>query len=168
MARAGVLTTRRDGTRIFYMLASERVGELWSALRDVAEQHVAGLERLASAYLGERDGVEVVDRDELVRRLKSGEVVVLDVRPPDEYAAGHIAGARSVPLTELRRQLRALPKDAHVVAYCRGPYCVYADDAVRQLNRKGFRAQRLIDGYPEWKRAGLPVAVDQGERNHGG
>jgi len=159
MARAGLLTTRREGTRIFYALASERVAELWSALRDVAGEHVAGLERLAAAYLGDRDGVDVLNRTELAARLARREVVVLDVRPAEEYAAGHIAGARSVPITELRRQLRALPKDGDVVAYCRGPYCVYADDAVRELNRKGFRARRLIDGFPEWKRAGLPVAA---------
>lgn len=162
MARAGVLTTRRDGTRIYYGLASDRVGELWSALRDVAVDHVAGIERLAGAYLGDRDGVDVIGRDELARRLKRREVLVLDVRPEAEYAAGHIAGARSVPITELRRHLRALPKDSEVVAYCRGPYCVYADDAVRELNRKGFAARRLIDGYPEWKRAGLPVAAGEG------
>lgn len=159
MARAGLLTTRRDGTRIYYALAGERVAELWSALRDVAVDHVAGLERLVGAYLGERDGVEVIDRQELADRLKRGDVLVLDVRPETEYASGHIAGARSVPIGELRRHLRALPKDAEVVAYCRGPYCVYADDAVRELNRKGFTARRLIDGYPEWKRAGLPTAA---------
>ena len=163
MARAGVLTTRRDGTRIYYGLASDRVAELWSAMRDVAAEHVAGLEKLVAAYLGDRAGVEVVDRTELARRLRRGGVLVLDVRPEAEYAAGHIAGARSVPVDELRRHLRALPKDADVVAYCRGPYCVYADDAVRELNRKGFRARRLIDGYPEWKRAGLPVAVGRGD-----
>jgi rhodanese-related sulfurtransferase/DNA-binding transcriptional ArsR family regulator len=162
MARAGLVTTRRDGTRIFYGLASERVGELWSALREVAGEHVAGLERLAGAYLGDRDGVEVVDRKELAARLRRREVLVLDVRPAAEYAAGHIAGARSVPITELRRQLRALPNDGDVIAYCRGPYCVFADDAVRELNRKGFRARRLIDGFPEWKRAGLPVAAGDG------
>ena len=162
MARAGLLTTRRDGTRIFYRLASERVGELWSALRDVAVDHVAGIERLAGAYLGDRDGVDVVDRTELAARLKRGEVLVLDVRPTAEYGAGHIAGARSVPIGELHRQLRALPKDTDVVAYCRGPYCVYADEAVRELNRKGFRARRLIDGFPEWKRAGLPVEAGNG------
>jgi len=159
MARAGLLTTRREGTRIFYALASDRVAELWSALRDVASEHVAGLERLAAAYLGEREGVDVVDRRELSDRLERGEVMVLDVRPAAEYRAGHIAGARSVPITELRRQLRALPEDVEVVAYCRGHYCAYADDAVRELNRKGFRARRLIDGFPEWKRAGLPVAI---------
>jgi rhodanese-related sulfurtransferase len=162
MSRAGLVTTRRDGTRIFYRLASDRVAELWAALRDVAGEHVAGLERLAGAYLGDRDGVDVVDRVELAARLKRREVLVLDVRPAAEYAAGHIAGARSVPIAELRRQLRALPKGGDVVAYCRGPYCVYADDAVRELNRRGFRARRLIDGFLEWKRAGLPVAA--GER----
>lgn len=162
MARAGLVTTRRDGTRILYRLASDRVADLWAALRDVAAEHVAGLERLAAAYLGERDGIDVVGRDELAARLKRGEVLVLDVRPPAEYRAGHITGARSTPVGELRRQLRALPPDADVVAYCRGPYCVYADEAVRELNRKGFRARRLIDGFPEWKRAGLPVAAGEG------
>ena len=162
MARAGLLMTRRDGTRIFYALASERVSELWSALRDVATEHVAGLERLADAYQGDRDGIETVDRKELAARLARGEVLVLDVRPEAEYAAGHIAGARSVPVAELRRHLKALPDDVDVVAYCRGPYCVYADDAVRELTRKGFRARRLVDGFPEWKRAGLPVAAGRG------
>ena len=162
MARAGLLTTRRNGTRVFYRLASERVGELWSALRDVASEHVAGLERLAKAYLGDRDGVETLDRDELATRVERGEVLVLDVRPRHEYAAGHIPGAQSVPVAELRRHLRVLPKDTEVVAYCRGPYCVYADDAVRELTRRGFRARRLIDGFPEWKRAGLPVAAGDG------
>jgi rhodanese-related sulfurtransferase/DNA-binding transcriptional ArsR family regulator len=159
LARAGLLITRRDRTRIYYALASDRVGELWAAVRDVAEAHVAGLDRLAAAYLGDRDGIEVVDRDGLATRLKDGGVVVLDVRPAAEFGAGHIAGARSVPIGELRKQLKALPADAKVVAYCRGPYCVYADDAVRELGRKGFKAARLEDGYPEWKRAGLPIAV---------
>lgn len=159
LARAGLVDTRRDGTRIFYALASERVAQLWSAMRDVAAEHVAGLERLAGAYLGNRDGVEVIDRDQLADRLRRGGLIVLDVRPGAEYRSGHIAGARSVPVGELRRHLRALPKGSEVVAYCRGPYCVYADDAVRELNRKGFHARRLIDGFPEWKQAGLPVAA---------
>lgn len=158
LARAGLLNTRRDGTRIYYALASERVVELWSAVRDVAEAHVAGLDRLAAAYLGDSDGIEVVDRKELAARIKQGQVVVLDVRPPAEFAAGHIVGARSVPIGELRRQLKALPADAEVIAYCRGPYCVYADDAVRELAKRGFKAARLEDGFPEWRRAGLPVA----------
>jgi len=167
LARGGLVGTRRDGTHIYYALASERVEELWSAMRDVAVDHVAGLDRLASAYLGDRDGVELVDRKELAARLKRGEVFVLDVRPEREFVAGHIAGARSVPISELRRHLRALPKNAEVVAYCRGPYCVYADDAVRELNRKGFRARRLVDGFPEWKRAGLPVAAGDGVDDDG-
>jgi len=162
MARAGLLVTRRDGTRVFYRLASDRVAELWAAMRDVAAEHVAGLEHLARAYLGERDGVEVVGREELVARLERGEVVVLDVRPSPEFEAGHISGARSTPVAELRRHLRALPPGAEVVAYCRGPYCVLADEAVRELSRRGFRARRLIEGFPEWKRAGLPVAVAAG------
>jgi len=162
MARAGLLSTRREGTRIYYALAGERVEALWAALRDVAAEHVAGIERLTEAYLGDCDGLEAISRDELAARLRRGDLVVLDVRPPSEFRAGHIAGARSVPMSELRRNLRALSKDVEVVAYCRGPYCVYADDAVRELNRRGFRAQRLEDGFPEWKQAGLPVAVGDG------
>ncbi len=162
MARAGLLTTRRDGTRIFYALASDRVGELWSALRDVAAAHTAGLERLVDAYLGERDSLATIDRDELARRIRRGDIVVFDVRPGAEYSSGHIAGATSVPITELRKHMKVLPKDTDVVAYCRGPYCVYADDAVRELNRRGYRARRLVDGFPEWKRAGLPVAMNEG------
>ena len=162
MARAGLLTTRRDGTRIFYALASDRVGELWSALRDVATEHPAGLERLVDAYLGERDGLDTIDRDELDRRIRGGDVVLLDVRPEAEFSSGHIAGATSVPIAELRKHIKALSKNAEVVAYCRGPYCVYADDAVRELNRRGYRARRLVDGFPEWKRAGLPVASGEG------
>ena len=162
MARAGLVATRRDRTRIFYRLASDRVAELWAAMRDVAAEHVAGLEHLAGAYLGDRDGIEVIDRAELAARLQRGEVMVLDVRPPAEYVSGHISGARSTPITELRRHLAALPPGIDVVAYCRGPYCVYADEAVRELNRQGFHARRLLDGFPEWKRAGLPVASSAG------
>jgi rhodanese-related sulfurtransferase len=165
LARAGLVRTRRESTRIYYALASDRVGSLWSALRDVAAEHVAGLGQVAEAYLGPRDGIEQVGRDELAARLARGEVVVLDVRPAAEYAAGHITGARSVPPGELGRHLAELsalaapPAGADVVAYCRGPYCVYADDAVRELARRGVRARRLADGFPEWKRAGLPVAA---------
>jgi len=161
MARAGVLRTRRDGTRIFYMLASERVGEVWAAMRDIASEHVVGINELAEAYVGDRSGLEPVTRRELEARLQAGDTVVLDVRPAAEYEAGHIAGARSVPVGELRR-LRSLSKDIEIVAYCRGPFCVYADDAVRQLRRRGFNARRLEDGYPEWKRAGLPIAAGGG------
>ena len=161
LARAGLVRTRRDGTRIFYALSSERVAALWAALRDVAAEHVAGIERLAAAYLGDRAGLEAISRQELAARMALGDVVVLDVRPDAEYRAGHIPGARSVPPGELRRSLAALTEGTEVVAYCRGPYCVYADEAVRELDRLGYRARRLEDGYPEWKRAGLPVAAGQ-------
>ena len=160
MARAGVLRTRREGTRIVYMLASDRVGDVWAAMRDIAAEHVAGITELSEAYIGDRAGLEPVTRRELEARLKAGDTVVLDVRPPAEFQAGHIPGARSVPIGELRR-LRSLAKDIEIVAYCRGPYCVYADDAVRELQRKGFQARRLVDGFPEWKRAGLPIAIGE-------
>src|SRR5262245_1976784 len=124
LARAGVVSTRRDGTRVFYRLASDRVRDLWAAMRDVASAHVADVDRLARAYLGAPDGVEEVTRDELARRLRTGDVIVLDVRPTAEYESGHVRGARSVPIAELRRRLRELPPDSEVVAYCRGPYCV--------------------------------------------
>jgi len=163
LARAGLLSTRRDGTRVIYALAGGRVFELWEAVRSVAGEHVAEVTRLADAYLGQRNGLEPVSRDELARRLRDGGVTVIDVRPSAEYEAGHVAGARSVPVTELERRLGSLPPDAEIVAYCRGPYCVYADDAVRTLTREGFSARRLEDGYPEWKRAGLPVAVGNGK-----
>lgn len=159
MARAGLVTTRRDGTRIFYALASDRVAELWSALTQVAAEHVAGVRQLADAYLGRRDEIEAVGRDELAARLAQGGVLLLDVQQAAEFAAGHIAGAESVPLAELREHVNSLPADSEVVAYCRGPYCVYADEAVRELTSHGIRARRLTDGFPEWKRAGLPVAA---------
>ena len=159
LARAGLVRSRRDGTRIIYRLASDRVAELWAAVRDVAVRHVAEASVLADEYLGGRDGVEQLSAEELARRLERGDVVVLDVRPGAEFRAGHIAGARSVPLDELDALVGELPKRREVVAYCRGPYCVYADDAVRLLRSRGLRARRLDVGYPEWQRAGLPVEV---------
>jgi rhodanese-related sulfurtransferase/DNA-binding transcriptional ArsR family regulator len=162
LTRAGLLTSRREGTHVFYALASPRVGELWAALRDVAAEHVAGIERLTTAYLGDRQDVESITRDELASRLQRRNVVVIDVRPTPEYTAGHIPGARSLPPDEVRRHLRTIPKDAEIVAYCRGPFCVYADDVVRSLRRRGIRARRLEDGFPEWKRAGHEIAVGEG------
>jgi rhodanese-related sulfurtransferase/DNA-binding HxlR family transcriptional regulator len=159
LARAGLVSSRREGTRVFYSLSSDRVGELWAALRDVAAEHVAGIERLATAYLGDRGEIESITRRELVSRLRRRDVVLIDVRPSSEYEAGHIPGARSLPPDEVRKRLRELPKDVEVVAYCRGPFCVYADDAVRALGRRGIRARRLEDGFPEWRRAGLAVAT---------
>jgi rhodanese-related sulfurtransferase len=159
LARAGLVRSRRKGTRIFYRLASERVGDLWAAVRDVAVDHVAEVNQLADEYLGGRDGVEQVSALELQDRLARGEVVVLDVRPEPEYRAGHIPGARSVPLAALASLAPNLPRRQQVVAYCRGPYCVYADDAVRLLRGRGLKARRLDVGFPEWRRAGLPVAT---------
>lgn len=159
LLRHGLVRTRRDGNRIYYALRSSRVGALWAAVRDVASEHVAELDELAAAYLGDRSAFDVISRTELARRLRDGDVVVLDVRPEAEYRAGHLTDAVSLPVAELRRRLREVPKDRDIVAYCRGPYCVYADDAVRTLRRRGYRAARLEDGYPEWATAGLPVEV---------
>ena len=158
LARGWLVRSRRDGTRVVYRLASDRVEQLWASLRDVATVHVAELDRLAAEYLGDRSGVEQLPRTELARRLGEG-VIVWDVRPWAEFEAGHVPGAVSVPPEQVRRRVRDVPEEAQVVAYCRGPYCVYADDAVRQLKKRGRRAARLEDGFPEWRRAGLPVAV---------
>lgn len=160
LAEAGLVTSERRGTRVYYRLASDRVAALWAAVRDVARAHHAELGRLARAYLGDRDGLDEVPRHELAQRLATGEVIVLDVRPRAEYAAGHVRGARSIPLDELAARLHDLPDDGEVVAYCRGPYCVLADDAVRLLRRAGRAASRLAGGYPEWRDAGLPVSAE--------
>ena len=161
LATVGLVTTRRDGTRIYYRLASDRVAELWAAVRDVAAAHYAELDDLATAYLGDRSRLEEIGRSELAARIEAGDVIVLDVRPPAEYAAGHIAGARSIPIEQLVAGLKAIPRDVEVVAYCRGPYCVMADDAVRLLRKRGRRARRLEDGFPEWSRAALPVEMEE-------
>jgi rhodanese-related sulfurtransferase len=157
LARSGLVRSRREGTRVFYRLASERVGELWAAVRDVAVSHVAEVAVLADEYLGARDELEQVSAAELERRLARGQVVLLDVRPEREFRAGHIAGARSAPLSDLPSVLPTLPRRREIVAYCRGPYCMYADDAVRLLRARGLKARRLELGFPEWRRAGLPV-----------
>ena len=159
LARAGLVRSRRERTRVIYRLASDRVAELWAAVRDVAVRHVAEVSVLAEEYLGVRDAVEQLSAEELAERLERDEVVVLDVRPAAEFRAGHIAGARSAPLPELEAVAARLPKRREVVAYCRGPYCVYADDAVRLLRGRGVKARRLAIGYPEWQRAGLPVKL---------
>lgn len=158
LSRAGLVKSRREGNRVVYRVASDAVVGLWLSLRDVASRHLATLDRLAADYLGDRAGLEELSRAELAERLGAG-VVVWDVRPPAEYEAGHVPGAVSVPPGEVRRRLRSAPKEALVVAYCRGPFCVFADEAVRELRAKGRRAVRLEDGFPEWKRAGLPVEV---------
>jgi rhodanese-related sulfurtransferase len=157
LARSGLVRSRRDGNRVRYRVAGPEVEAAWEALRALAGAHVAGLDRLAGEYLGDRGDLEEVSRRELAARLADG-VVVWDVRPRPEFAAGHIRGAVSVPPEEVAQRLAELPDGVEVVAYCRGPYCVFADDAVRALTAAGRRARRLEDGFPQWRRAGLPVA----------
>jgi rhodanese-related sulfurtransferase/predicted transcriptional regulator len=157
LARAGLVRTRREGTRVHYRLAGDRVEELWAAVRDVASGHVAEVSVLAEEYLGERGDVESVTVAELEERLARDAVVLLDVRPAVEYESGHLPGAQSAPLPLLESIVPTLPRRREIVAYCRGPYCVYADDAVRLLRSRGLAARRLDVGFPEWRRAGMPV-----------
>lgn len=158
LRRAGLVDARRDGTYVYYRLAAPEVFEFLRALRSLAAQRVAEVERLARAYLGARDTLEPVTREELHRRLREGEgVLVLDVRPVEEFTAGHVPGAVSIPVTELRRRLLQIPEDREIVAYCRGPFCAFAHEAVSVLRKKGYRARRLEDGLPEWAAAGYPV-----------
>jgi len=157
LARAGLVTTRRAGTHVHYRLASPAVLDAWIALRDLAAERLDDLPTLAAAYLGDRSEVETITRNELNRRLQVGDLVIIDVRPAAEYAAGHLPGAISTPHDQLDHALDTLPIEGDVVAYCRGPYCVYADDAVRELRARGRRALRLEEGLPEWRRSGGPV-----------
>ena len=159
LARSGLVRSRRAGTHIFYRLASEEVEALWSALRRVAQSLRPEVSSLAAAYLGDQREIEVIDREELMKRLEAGDVVVLDVRPALEYRAGHISGAISVPLADLALRLDQLPPRKPVVAYCRGTYCVFAPAAVRALREAGVAATMLEDGFPEWRRDGLPVSL---------
>jgi rhodanese-related sulfurtransferase len=152
--RSGLIDRRREGVRVFYRPAGAEVLRLWMSLQDVAASRLAGVERAARDYLGE--DVEAIGREELLARLGSGDLVVLDVRPRIEFDAGHVQGARSVPIEELEARLAEIPEDAEVVAYCRGPYCVYAHEAVRRLHAAGRRARRLEGGWPDWRLAGLP------------
>lgn len=157
LKQAGLVATRRDGVRIHYRLAGDDVAALYALLRQVARTHQSGVEPARTAYLG-TDETEEVDREELLARARAGGVVVLDVRPAEEYAAGHIPGAVSIPVDELAERIAELPHDTEVVAYCRGAYCVLAHDAVRLLNAQGRKAVRLTDGMLEWRLADLPVA----------
>jgi rhodanese-related sulfurtransferase len=151
---AGMVTRAREGTSVRYALAGHEALSVWLALRDASVARLAEVERAAREYLGEE--VEAIGRDELIERLRRGDVVLVDVRPGEEYAAGHIEGARSIPLDELRERLAELPADREVVAYCRGPFCAYAHEAVRQLRAEGRTARRLEEGWPEWRLAGKP------------
>jgi rhodanese-related sulfurtransferase len=165
LARAGLVATRRSGPRVFYRLASESVLDLWLAVRAVASEHVANVEVLADNYLGDRAAVEAIGMDELAERVATGQVVLLDVRPPAEFQAGHLPTAISAPIGELAARMPDLP-EGEVVAYCRGPYCVYADDAVRLLQAHGRTARRLDAGVAEWRRAGHAVAVGDAPASH--
>jgi DNA-binding transcriptional ArsR family regulator len=157
LREAGLIESRRQGQFVHYRIADASVVELSSAVRSVAERRLADLERAVREHFGDRSDPEPVSMDELIARATSNKVVILDARPESEYAAGHIAGAISVPIETLRRRLKDLPKSKEYVAYCRGPYCIYADRAVELLRASGRRARRLSAGFPEWKVAGYPV-----------
>ena len=158
LRRAGLVSSRRQGTSIFYRLASSDVVKLWRSLQNVASDRVAEVERLARAYTGNLNGVELLTKEELAKRLRrKDDLLVLDVRPEQEYAAGHVPGAVSIPVAELRRRLKELPKNREIVAYCRGSFCAFAPEAARYLDKKGFHTYILDAGLPDWEAAGLPV-----------
>lgn len=159
LKQASLVDTRKDGLYVYYRLADPAVSDLSRAISMVAEHRLADLDRLVKDYFGDRSRAEAVRMEDLLKRARSTDVVILDTRPAAEYLAGHIAGAISIPIDELQRRLRRLPKDKEYVAYCRGPYCVYADRAVEMLRAKGRRAKRMLEGFPEWRAAGFPVDV---------
>jgi ArsR family transcriptional regulator len=162
LRRAGVIANRRDGKFVYYRLADDNVLELLAALRKIAERNVAEVERVVRSYFDERDSLEAVSRDELVERSRAGTVTILDVRPEDEFALGHLPGALNIPLRELEARFGEMNPKQEIVAYCRGPYCVLSYEAVAQLRVRGFKARRLEDGLPEWRAAGLPVIGGKG------
>ena len=159
LRRAGLVVARRQAKFVLYRLADDAVLTMLAAMHKVAERNVGEVERILRSYFHARDDLEPVSRAELTKRMKQGLVTVLDVRPEDEFALGHLPGARNVPLTQLKRQLAKLDRKIEIVAYCRGPYCVMSFEAVAQLRKLGFKARRLEDGLPEWKAAGLPVEM---------
>ena len=156
---ASLVATRKAGLQVFYRLADPMVLEGYRAVQQLAKARLAEMGRLVNDYFSNADGLEPVESAELLRRARSRDVVVIDVRPPEEYAAGHIAGALSIPLGLLQQRLRTLPRNKRIVAYCRGPYCVLAAEAVRRLRARGRKAVRLKEGFPEWRDAGLPVGA---------
>jgi len=159
---ARLASARRDGLYVRYALADPQVFRLWQAIRDVGGRRLAEVDRVVAQFLKHREDMEAIGAEDLRRRLLAGDVEVLDVRPRPEYAAGHIAGARSVPIDELDKRLREIPAGRDVVAYCRGPYCVFADEAVARLRKRGRRALRLAEGFPDWQALGFPVEVGPG------
>lgn len=160
LRRSGLVTSHKRGLHVFYSVAGEDVIGLLRALRLTTERHTAEVDRIVSGYFNQRDSLEPISRRELLARTKQGLVTVLDVRPVEEYQAGHIPGAINLPLGDLKKRLKDLPKEQEIIAYCRGPYCVLAFEAVAALRKKGFDARRLEEGYPEWKASGLPVDAD--------
>lgn len=158
LRRAALVESRKDGLFVHYRLADPDVFELSNVIRSVAERRLAELDRLVREHFGNRADAEPVPMDELLRRARSKQVVILDTRPASEYVAGHIAGAISIPVDDLQRRLKELTKGKDYVAYCRGPYCIYADRAVERLRAHGRRARRLVEGFPEWRSAGFPVS----------
>ena len=159
MRQAGIVAARREGKFVFYRLTDDSVLDLLAALRRIAERNSAEVERLIRSYFDARDSLEPVSRKELLERVRAGLVTVLDVRPVDEYALGHLPGAVNIPLGELAARLAELDTSQEIVAYCRGPYCVLSYEAVALLRERGYRVRRLVDGLPEWRSAGLPVEV---------
>ncbi len=157
LRQTGLVVSRKVGLKVFYSLNSNDVIDLINALRNVAERHVAEVNKLVSTYLTVKDELEPLPREALLERARDGLITVLDVRPPEEYAAGHVPGAVNVPLSELEHYLDKLNSKQEIVAYCRGPHCVLAFEAVARIRDKGLKARRLEDGYPEWKSAGFPV-----------
>lgn len=157
LRQAGLVSARKEGLRVYYSLAGNDVSALLSALREVSEHRVAEVERLLRTWLAHRDELEAVPAREVLERAKKGLVVVLDVRPAEEYSAGHLPGAVNIPIHELAKRLKELPKRKEIIAYCRGPYCLLSYDAVSLLRKKGIKARRLEAGLPEWRAAGLPV-----------
>lgn len=160
MRRAGIVAARREGKFVFYTLADEAMLDLLSALRRIAERNIAEVERLIRSYFNNRDSLQPVSREELLEKSRVGAVTVLDVRPPDEFALGHVPGAVNIPLRELEERLVELDPSQEIVAYCRGPYCVLSYEAVAALRARGFTVRRLEDGLPEWRAAGLPVVSE--------
>jgi rhodanese-related sulfurtransferase/predicted transcriptional regulator len=157
LRHAGMVSARKEGQRVFYSLADEATIDLLNMLRNIAEKNLAEVDQIINTYLKVKDTLEPVEAEDLLERIKDGLVIVLDVRPADEYAAGHVPGSVNVPMKELEKQIKKLDNKKEIIAYCRGPYCVLSYDTVALLRNKGFKARRLKDGMPEWKRAGLPV-----------
>jgi rhodanese-related sulfurtransferase len=157
LRQAGLVDARKDGLYVFYRLNGDSIVRLLASLRSVGQERLAEVDRLVKLYLESKDSLEPVPARELMQRAKKGLVTVLDVRPHEEFAAGHIRGAINVPVTELRKRLNEIPRGQEVVAYCRSPYCLMAFEAVAELRNRGRKARRLVDGFPEWKSAGLPV-----------